>query len=155
MKFQNVFAFLCIVALITAFVYAARPQWFSGLTARGRGEPSDVVVRKVQVTLPTPGNGAPTTADGTDIRRIIDLEEDGLPSRVNPYVLVVSIGEKTFRYFRLTNNVKSCTLRASNNTDVVARNSRVLNSNGPIQLELWIPSSRELTLEVEYVANNR
>jgi hypothetical protein len=152
-KFQNVFAGFCIVAVVLAFLYAARPQWFSGLTATHRNDQADVVVRKVQVVLPVGDKGVPTSPDGTDVRQIVDFEEDGLPSRVNSYVLVVNSGNKTFRYYRLTTRVKSVSLRAPSNTDIVSRTSRVLNSNGPIQLELWIPGDRELTLDVEYVAN--
>ena len=155
MNFRNIFVFMCVAVIIGTFLYVARPEWFSALTAKVRKDEPEAVTRKVQVIIPVPGNGSPMCPDGTDVRHIIDLEEDGLPSRVNPYILVVNSNDKTFRYYRLTSNVKSASLRSSNAADAVARNSRVLNSNGPIQLEVWVPVAREVTLDVEYTTNRR
>src|SRR5207302_3285438 len=102
------------------------------------------VVQKATLILPIGGRGTPTSPDGPDIRQFIDFEEEGIPTRANPYIMVVNTGDKTIRHYRLTANVNSVSLRQSSQ-DVVVKKPRTLNSEGPIQLEVWIPNERELT----------
>jgi hypothetical protein len=150
MSFRNVFAFCMVVAVVVAFIYAARPQWFTGLTAAARSEPPETVTRKTTLVLPI-GGKAPTAAEGTDVRSLVDMDDEGLPSRVTPYIMVVNSGSQTIRHYRLTNNVKSVALRTPS-PDVRVKTSRVLNSKGPLQVEFWVTADREFTLDVEYTA---
>jgi hypothetical protein len=152
--FRNLFVFLCVVAVIGAFVYTARPQWFTGITASSRSAPAELVTQKATLILPVAGRGSPTSSGGPEIRHLIDSEDDGIPTRINPYLMVINTGEKTIRHYRLTANVKSVSLRLPN-SDVVVKKSRSLNSDAPIQLEFWIPYERELTLDVEYTMLKR
>lgn len=145
---RNLFVLLCILTVIGAFLYVARPQWFTGIVASSRSDSANLVVQKATLILPV-GRGTPTTPDGPDIRQLIDIEEEGIPTRGSPYVMVVNTGDKTIRHYRLTANVKSVALRQPN-PDVIVKKPRSLNSDGPIQLEVWMPNERELTLEVEY-----
>jgi hypothetical protein len=151
---RNLFAFLCVLAVIGAFLYTARPEWFRGVTASSRPGSDAVVTQKTVLTLPIPGAGQPTVNDGTDIRQLIDMEERGLPSKANPYIMVVNTRENTIRHYRLTTNVKAVALR-SPAKEVVLKKSFTLNSESPIQLEVWIPNERELTFDVEYAIANR
>jgi hypothetical protein len=146
---RNLFAFLCVLAVIGAFLYTARPEWFRGVTASSRPGPETSVAQRTLMTLPIPGSGSPTVTDGTDIRQLIDMEERGLPVRATPYIMVVNTGEKTVRHYRLTPNVKAVTLRAPTK-DAVMKKSFTLNSESPIQIEVWIPNEQELIFDVEY-----
>jgi hypothetical protein len=146
--FRNLFAVLCIVLVLGAFLYAARPDWFAGLIASSKKQ-QEMVALKTTLILPAAGKGPPTCGDGTDVRRIVDLEEQGLPTRVNPYIMVLNTSDRTIRHYRLTTNVKTVALRSSNR-EVVVKGSNVLNPNGPLQLEVWMPSERELTFDVEF-----
>lgn len=74
--------------------------------------------------------------------------------KANPYIAVINTGDKTIRHYRLTANVKSLTLR-SLTKDVVVKKSFTLNSEPPIQLEVWIPNERELMFDVEYMIARR
>lgn len=152
--FRNLFSFLCVLAVIGAFLYTARPEWFRGVTASSRSTAESTVTQRTMLTLPIPGAGSPSCSDGTDIRQLVDMEERGLPVRATPYVMVINSGEKTVRHYRLTANVKSVTLRAPTK-DVVVKNSFTLNAESPIQLEVWIPNERELTFDVEYTITRR
>ena len=82
------------------------------------------------------------------------MEERGLPVKANPYIMVINTSDKTVRHYRLTNNVKSLALRAPTK-GVVVKKSFTLNSESPIQLEVWIPDERELTFDVEYAIVKR
>jgi hypothetical protein len=151
---RNLFAFLCVLAVIGAFLYTARPEWFRGATASSRPGSETAITQKTNLTLPIPGGGQPTVNDGTDIRQLVDMEERGLPLKANPYIMVINTGEKTIRHYRLTTNVKSVALR-SLTKEVVVKKSFTLNSESPIQLEVWIPNERELTFDVEYAIAKR
>jgi hypothetical protein len=151
---RNLFAFLCVLAVIGAFLYTARPEWFRGVTASSRSGAETTVTQRAILTLPIPGAGSPTVTDGTDVRQLIDMEERGLPVRATPYIMVLNTGDKTVRHYRLTSNVKSVTLRAPTK-DAVVKKSYTLNSESPIQLEVWIPNDRELTFDVEYTVAKR
>jgi hypothetical protein len=146
--FRNLFAMLCVVAVIGAFIYAARPDWFSGLIASSK-KPQETVTLKTTLLLPAGGKAPPSCGDGTDVRKIVDLEEEGLPLRSSAYIMVVSTSSKLIRYYRLTPAVQSVRVRTASR-DVESKVSRVLNSNGPLQVEIWVDSERELTLDVDY-----
>lgn len=152
--FRNLFAFLCVLAVIGAFIYTARPEWFRGVTASSRSGTESAVTQRSILTLPIPGAGSPTSSDATDIRQLVDMEERGLPVKSNPYIIVINTGEKTVRHYRLTTNVKSVALR-SPMKGVVVKNSFTLNSESPVQLEVWIPDERELIFDVEYTMAKR
>lgn len=147
--FRNLFVLLCIGAILFAFMYAARPEWFSGIIASGNSKAQEMVIRKTTMTIPAYGRTLPTTTEGVDVRQLVEMEDDGLPSRVNPYILVVNTGDRTLRHYRLSKNVKAVSLRTPS-ADVVVKKSKVIDSNGPIQLEFWISNTRELTLDVEF-----
>jgi hypothetical protein len=152
--FRNLFVFLCVAAIIGAFLYVARPQWFTGITASSHSDSANLSVQRTTLTLSMAGKGPPTSADGVDIRHLIDSEEEGLPSRVNSYIVLINTGDKTIRHYRLTPNVRLVALRQPS-PGVVVMKSRTLNSEGPIQLEFWIPNEREITLDVEYTMSKR
>ena len=152
--FRNFFVLACIGAIIFAFLYAARPEWFAGIIASSNSASAETITRKTTMIIPAHGRSLPTTPEGTDVRQLVDIEDDGLPSRVNPYILVVNTGDRTLRHFRLSNNVKAVSVR-STNPEVVVKRAKVVNSDGPIQLEVWIPNSREITLEVEFQVPKR
>jgi hypothetical protein len=152
--FRNLLAFLCVLAVIGAFLYTARPEWFRGVTASSRSTAESTVPQRTILTLPIPGAGSPSCSDGNDIRQLIDIEDRGLPVRATPYIMVVNTGDKTVRHYRLTPNVKSVTLRAPTK-DAVVKNSFTLNTESPIQLEVWIPNERELIFDVEYTVVKR
>ncbi len=147
--FYNLFIFLCIVLVIGAFIYTARPQWFTGIAASNPTAGAGVVTHKATLILPVAGQGPPTATDGADVRHLIDAEEKGLPSRVNPYLVILNTCDKTIRHYRLTSNVKSVVLKQPS-PDIVVKKSWSLNSQGPIQLEFWLANEREITLDVEY-----
>jgi hypothetical protein len=152
--FRNLFVLLCVATIIGAFLYAARPEWFSGLTASSQSRPEEFATLKTTLILPQGGKGPPTCTDGTDVRKLVELEEEGVPTRTSPYIMVVNTTAKTIRYYRLTNAVKSAGLRFPIR-DVDSKASRVLNTDGPLQLELWITYERELAVDVEFLLPKR
>jgi len=152
--FRSFFVLACIGAIIFAFLYAARPEWFSGIVASSSSASNETLTRKTTMVIPAHGRSLPATPEGTDVRQLVDIEDDGLPSRVNPYILVVNTNDHTLRHFRLSKSVKSVSLRSAN-ADVVVKRSKVVNPDGPIQLEIWIPNSREITLDVEFQVPKR
>lgn len=152
--FRNFFVLACLAAIVFAFLYAARPEWFSGIVASSDSDSKEMITRKTTLIIPAHGQSAPTSTEGTDVRQLVDIEDDGLPSRVSPFVLIVNTGDRTLRHYRLSNRVQSVSLRSSS-PEVVVKKSRVVNSEGPIQLEIWIPNARELTLDMEYLSPKR
>lgn len=144
--FRSLFLLLALAGLAGILVYFARPQWFA--TAGDKAAPHPVEVRTATLLLPA-GGKTPTSPDGADVRRLVEMEDEGLPSRVIPYLMVVNTSDQSVRHYRLSPKVRAITLRGEN-PDVKVKQSKVLNSKGPYQLEIWLPADRDLTVDVEY-----
>jgi hypothetical protein len=83
-----------------------------------------------------------------DIAEITEGEAEGFPASTSPSLTIINTGKREIRHWKLAQNVRKISLRATQLYDVKVK-ERSGPPGAPYQIEIWVPREADLNLAFE------